>query len=58
MDKEYKIQDHYMILNVPDDYYSLHLKTYKLLFVLSRFFPKIKGVIKCDDDIIPNITSL
>lgn len=58
MDKEYKIQDHYLILNVPDNYYSLNLKTYKLLFILSRFFPKIKGVIKCDDDIIPNIASL
>jgi len=58
MEQEYKVQDHYLILNVPDDYYSLNLKTYKLLFVLSRFFSKIKGVIKCDDDIIPNITSL
>jgi hypothetical protein len=58
MEQEYKVQDHYLILNVPDDYYSLNLKTYKLLFVLSRFFSRIKGVIKCDDDIIPNINSL
>lgn len=58
MDQEYKIQDHYLILNVPDDYYSLNLKTYKLLFIVSRFFNQVKGIIKCDDDIIPNIKSL
>ena len=58
MNQEYRIQDHYLILNAPDDYYSLNLKTYKLLFILSRFFPNLKGVLKCDDDIIPNITSL
>lgn len=58
MNQEYKIQDHYLILNVPDDYYSLNLKTYKLLFILSRFFSNLKGVFKCDDDIIPNINSL
>ena len=55
---EFKISDKYLILNVADDYYSLNKKTIALLNVVNKLFPNIKGMLKCDDDIIPNINHL
>ena len=56
--REFRISDKYLILNVADDYYSLNKKTIALLNVVNKLFPNIKGMLKCDDDIIPNINHL
>ena len=55
---DYKILYNYLILNVEDDYYNLSKKTLALIKTVSNVFPNIKGMFKCDDDIIPNINHL
>ena len=55
---DYKLIHNYIILNVLDDYESLNLKTLKLIKTVNSIFPNIKGIFKCDDDIIPNINHL
>jgi len=52
------LEDHYLILNTPDDYYSLNLKTLSLFRAIIDLFTEITGVFKCDDDIIPNVVHL
>ena len=52
------LEDHYLILNTPDDYYSLNQKTLCLLRASKNLFPTLTGLFKCDDDIIPNISHL
>ena len=52
------LEDHYLILNTPDDYYSLNLKTLCLFRAIIDLFTEITGVFKCDDDIIPNVVHL
>ena len=54
----YKIFYNYLILNVEDDYYNLSNKTLKLINVVNTIFPNIKGMFKCDDDIIPNVNHI
>ena len=58
LNTDYKIIHNYIILNVLDDYNSLNLKTLKLFQTINILFPNIKGIFKCDDDIIPNINHL
>ena len=55
---DYKLIHNYLILNVLDDYESLNLKTLKIFETVNTIFPNIKGIFKCDDDIIPNINHL
>ena len=43
-----------LTLKCPDTYESLSDKTIELFSFLSKEFPNLKGVIKCDDDIYPN----
>lgn len=58
LDTDYKIIHNYIILNVLDDYNSLNLKTLKIFETINVLFPNIKGIFKCDDDIIPNLNHL
>lgn len=52
------IDDKYLVLNVDDGYGSLHFKTLKMCKTIYSLYPKIKGLFKCDDDIIININSI
>lgn len=54
----YILEDHHLVLNTLDDYYSLNQKTLCLFHEINDLFPGILGLFKCDDDIIPNITHL
>lgn len=56
--KNYILEEHYIILNTPDDYYSLNSKTLTLFQTVLKLFPTIIGLFKCDDDIIPNVVHL
>ena len=56
MQEQYKIiDDEILIINTYDEYEYLNMKTKKLLEVVNYAFPNIKGMIKCDDDIIINM---
>jgi hypothetical protein len=48
-------EDKYLILDCGDNYENLTVKTFSMLNVVLNNFSNIKGVFKCDDDIIPNI---
>jgi len=53
------INEKYLVLNVRDDYMSLSTKTIYMLYITRRIFDEsVKGIIKCDDDIVPNVLSL
>lgn len=55
----YKIvDDKYLVLNVGDNYEDLTDKTLCLLKTALLINPEIKGIFKCDDDIIPNTVYL
>lgn len=56
--QKYILEDHYIILNTPDDYYNLNKKTLILFQNIQNLFPKVNGIFKCDDDIIPNVDHL
>jgi len=58
LDTDYKIIHNYIVLNVLDDYDNLNYKTLKIFETINALFPNIKGIFKCDDDIIPNINHL
>jgi len=59
IDKNYKvIDDKYLILNVKDDYEYLNEKSIALFNSVIELYPDIKGIFKCDDDIIPNINHI
>ena len=58
LETNYKIIHNFIILNVLDDYNNLNYKTIELIKTINTIYPKIKGMIKCDDDIIPNINHL
>jgi hypothetical protein len=56
---EYEIiQNKYLILNCGDYYEHLSQKTIALLNVMEKIHPKVKGIFKCDDDILPNTSKL
>ena len=56
LEEEYKIvDDKYIVLKCLDDYDHLSDKTLLLLNTLAQHFPMIKGMFKCDDDVIVNI---
>lgn len=52
------IDDKYLVLNVGDNYEDLTNKTMCLLKTTLLINPEIRGIFKCDDDIIPNIKYL
>jgi hypothetical protein len=52
------IDDKYLVLPVGDNYEDLTDKTLCLLKTALLINPEIKGMFKCDDDIIPNIVYL
>ena len=52
------IDDKFLVLNVGDNYEDLTEKTFCLLKTTLSINPAIKGIFKCDDDIIPNICYL
>ena len=49
------MDDKYIILNVNDDYDHLNEKTLLLIKTINLVFPTIKGMFKCDDDVIHNV---
>ena len=52
------ISNKYIVLNVEDDYEHLNKKTLRLLKTINKEFQNIKGLFKCDDDIIINLNSI
>jgi len=55
---EYEIKGNYLILNCGDHYEHLSQKTIALLNAMEKIHPNAKGIFKCDDDILPNISKL
>ena len=56
---DYEIRDDkYIVLKCGDFYENLPTKTVFLCKAVKHFFPLVKGMIKCDDDIIPNIAKI
>lgn len=49
------VDDKYIILNLKDDYDHLNSKTLLLFQTLNIEFPEMKGMFKCDDDVILNL---
>jgi hypothetical protein len=56
--KNYILNNKYMVLKVPDDYHHLHYKTLEMFKMIYTLFPKCKGCFKCDDDMVLNIPSI
>ena len=57
--KNYEIKnDKYLIINCGDYYEHLSQKTISLFNIIEKIHPTVKGVFKCDDDILPNIIKL
>ena len=55
LDSDYEIiDDKYLILKVEDSYEYLNKKTLILFKTIITLYPDITGILKCDDDIIPN----
>jgi hypothetical protein len=54
-DYEYIPATRILKLRTLDDYHNLANKTLMLFKTINHLFPTIKGVFKCDDDIIINI---
>ena len=52
------IQDKYLVLTVGDKYGDLCNKTLLLFKTIENLLPDYKGVLKCDEDIVPNIMSI
>jgi len=50
--------DKYIILNTDDTYDNLNNKTLLLLQSVYKLYPSIKGLFKCDDDVIVNINHI
>jgi hypothetical protein len=52
---DFEIKDNkYLVLNCGDNYEHLSIKTISLLSTVEKIHPNVKGVFKCDDDILPN----
>jgi hypothetical protein len=52
---DYEIKDDkYFVLKCGDNYENLSCKTIMLFHSIAIAFPNVKGVFKCDDDILPN----
>lgn len=52
---DYEIKDDkYIVLKCGDNYENLSCKTIMLFHSIAIAFPNIKGIFKCDDDILPN----
>ena len=56
LETNYKIiDDKYLVLRCGDDYDNLCQKTITIMKTVSIIFPDIKGIFKCNDDMVPNI---
>lgn len=56
LNKLYEIvDDKYLYIKCGDDYNNLCEKTITICKTIKVAFPNVKGIFKCDDDIIPNI---
>jgi hypothetical protein len=55
---KYIQDDIFIILNCADNYENLNLKSITLFESILQIYPNMKGCIKCDDDIIPNIVAI
>jgi len=59
LSNKYKlIDDKYIALKVNDNYEHLNMKTLILLQTINKEFPTIKGLFKCDDDVIVNLNNI
>ena len=59
IDSNYKIiEDKYLVVKCGDNYENLSEKTITFCKSIEKEFPHIKGIFKCDDDIIPNIKKI
>ena len=59
LDEDYKIlDDKYLVVKCGDNYENLCEKTITLCKSIEKLFPNVKGIVKCDDDIIPNIKKI
>jgi hypothetical protein len=54
IENDYLLKDEIIYVKCKDNYDSLYLKTQKLFKEIINIYPKIKGILKIDDDIIPN----
>ena len=54
----YQIVDKYLYINCQDGYENLCEKTMTLCKTIKYAFPNANGVFKCDDDIIPNVSTI
>jgi hypothetical protein len=54
IENDYLLKDEIIYVKCKDNYDSLFLKTQKLFKEIINIYPKIKGILKIDDDIIPN----
>ena len=55
LDKEYKVTEKIIYLKCGDKYEHLSQKTLSMMCMIEKVFPNVKYIMKCDDDIIPNI---
>ena len=55
LNSEYSLNNNNLYLKCKDNYDSLYLKTKKLFKEIVEIFPHLKGLMKIDDDIYPNI---
>jgi len=58
LESPYRIDDKYIVIRCGDNYENLSEKSICLFKTIRDAFPNIKGIFKCDDDIIPNIKKL
>jgi len=52
------IDNNYLVLKCGDLYENLSQKTLCLFSTIAKIHPEVKGVFKCDDDILPNIKKI
>jgi hypothetical protein len=58
LDKEYKVTEKYIYLKCGDKYEHLSQKTLCMFSMTEKVFPNVTYILKCDDDIIPNIQKI
>ena len=52
------VHDKYLVLKCGDNYENLSDKTKSLFQTIEKIHSNVKGVIKCDDDMIPNVNRI
>ena len=58
LNTDHVLVNNLLILKVGDNYENLTDKSFKLFNTIIKLFPNIKGIFKCDDDILINCDSL